>query len=68
MSDQTAKEVQTRWETYMSLKPQHTDRDFTEDFVHENGLYECACTQCRSKFYGHKRRLTCKTCERGARD
>ncbi len=64
LEPQTGVEVQRRWETYLHLRPQHSDRDFTEDFIHENGLYECACSRCRSKFYGHKRRIACKVCER----
>ena len=37
--------------------------DFVEDFPHENGMYQHICLNCKEKFIGHKRRLTCKTCE-----
>jgi hypothetical protein len=37
-------------------------RNWTEDFSHENGYYECLCGACKRVFFGHKRRITCKTC------
>lgn len=37
-------------------------RDWTEDFSHENGNYNCVCTTCKKTFVGHKRRMTCKVC------
>jgi len=37
-------------------------RDWTEDFAHENGNYQCACVQCGEHFFGHKRRVVCKAC------
>jgi len=37
-------------------------RDWTEDFVHENGNYLCKCYKCGQHFYGHKRRTRCKIC------
>ena len=41
---------------------EHSDRDWTEDFPHENGNYECVCIYCKKHFYGHKRRVVCKKC------
>lgn len=43
-----------------------SERDFTEDFGHENGNYECLCSTCRNTFVGHKRRVVCKVCARAA--
>jgi len=40
------------------LRPQ----DFSEDFSHENGNYQCRCYRCGHTFVGHKRRVTCKLC------
>lgn len=37
-------------------------RDWTEDFPHENGRYQCHCVECGLMFYGHKRRHICKLC------
>lgn len=39
-----------------------TLRDWTEDFPHENGQYECMCGECGQKFHGHKRRAICRLC------
>lgn len=36
--------------------------DWPEDFAHENGNYMNTCVHCRSLFYGHKRRASCKVC------
>jgi hypothetical protein len=48
-----------------SLLPFHnTQRDWTEDFSHENGNYMCICSICKEKFYGHKRRPYCKLCSK----
>lgn len=38
------------------------DRNWREDASHENGNYECFCTDCEQPFIGHKRRVTCKAC------
>ena len=37
-------------------------RDWPEDFEHENGNYVCKCCECKLTFFGHKRRVVCKTC------
>jgi hypothetical protein len=42
--------------------PEHSDRDWTEDFPHENGNYVCHCVHCGENFYGHKRRPLCRKC------
>jgi hypothetical protein len=39
-----------------------TDRDWPEDFAHENGKYFCTCMFCDKHFVGHKRRVACKKC------
>jgi len=37
-------------------------KDWTEDFEHENGMYQNRCRTCNELFIGHKRRMTCKEC------
>lgn len=39
------------------------ERDFPEDFHHENGCYQNRCIDCKQLFLGYKRRLVCKVCE-----
>ena len=36
--------------------------DWSEDFEHENGDYNCQCIDCGQTFTGHKRRNICKVC------
>jgi hypothetical protein len=43
----------------MDTDPQ---RDWPEDFSHENGNYLCRCFMCGSDFRGHKRRIECHKC------
>lgn len=43
-----------------------SERDWTEDFEHENGKYFCVCGQCKNIFIGHKRRVRCKLCGYGS--
>ena len=38
--------------------------NWPEDFDHENGQYECRCCICKATFYGHKRRVVCKLCDK----
>lgn len=41
------------------------ERDWQEDFAHENGNCQCFCGGiggCGLHFRGHKRRVTCKVC------
>jgi hypothetical protein len=42
----------------------YAPKDFPEDAKHENGNYYCHCTSCGTTFIGHKRRITCKLCEK----
>jgi hypothetical protein len=39
-------------------------RDWSEDFAHENGQYMNHCHICHCTFFGHKRRVTCKSCSK----
>lgn len=39
-----------------------SQRDWVEDFSHENGQYSCTCAHCEKPFIGHKRRVECKEC------
>lgn len=43
-------------------------RDWTEDAGHENGNYQCKCTDCGEFFIGHKRRVVCKMCDQAPKD
>lgn len=43
--------------------PNRSERDWTEDFTHENGKYQNKCIHCHLLFYGHKRRVVCKICQ-----
>jgi hypothetical protein len=40
-----------------------SERNWTEDFEHENGNYQCRCIECKNMFIGHKRRVVCKVCD-----
>ena len=42
--------------------PKNSERDWTEDFPHENGMYQNRCMDCGLLFFGHKRRVWCKLC------
>jgi len=44
----------------MYKKP--TDKDWIEDWKHDNGMYMGTCGQCKGEFIGHKRRHLCKEC------
>ena len=39
-----------------------TERDWVEDFKHENGMYQNRCIHCNELFIGYKRRPFCKIC------
>lgn len=43
------------------------ERDFPEDFPHENGNYFNRCIHCSQTFRGHKRRVSCKICSDAAK-
>jgi hypothetical protein len=47
-------------DTLFVLDP--SERDWTEDFSHENGNYKNKCCECGLMFNGHKRRVICKKC------
>jgi hypothetical protein len=53
-------------EVYLSPLPapesKEANRDWDEDFNHENGNYQCHCGVCGNYFIGHKRRVRCKVC------
>ena len=38
------------------------ERNWIDDFKHENGNYNCICVFCKQDFIGHKRRVVCKVC------
>lgn len=38
------------------------NKDWVEDFEHENGQYQNMCLGCSAIFLGHKRRHFCKQC------
>ena len=38
------------------------EKDWPEDFPHENGMYYCRCVHCKEQFIGYKRRVVCKEC------
>lgn len=38
------------------------ERDWPEDFHHENGNYLNRCSICDEEFMGHRRRVVCKVC------
>ncbi len=46
--------------------PGESPKDWKEDFSHENGQYVCVCCHCEALFYGHKRRVVCRQCTKGA--
>ena len=39
-----------------------TEKDWQEDWPHENGKYTCTCVACGGIFTGHKRRVICRAC------
>lgn len=40
----------------------NSERDWPEDYPHENGNYRNVCVRCNEVFHGHKRRYACKSC------
>lgn len=38
------------------------EKDYPEDWHHENGQYYCRCVHCKELFIGYKRRVVCKEC------
>jgi hypothetical protein len=47
---------------------EQNEKDYKEDFSHENGNYSNICLKCKNEFMGHKRRVICKTCLNKARN
>lgn len=39
------------------------EKDWPEDFPHENGMYYCRCMHCKDSFIGYKRRVICRECD-----
>jgi hypothetical protein len=48
--------------TLALVRAKGSERDWPEDFLHENGLYECYCARCEKNFLGREQRLLCKCC------
>lgn len=44
------------------FRSDNPEKDWTEDFQHENGNYSNTCCICKAIFVGHKRRVICKVC------
>lgn len=40
----------------------HDERNWPEDYEHENGNYINTCGTCKLAFKGHKRRVRCRMC------
>lgn len=52
----------TCWSGDAACRKPDAERDWPEDFAHENGRYLCGCLSCGNRFYGYKRRMCCKVC------
>jgi len=48
--------------TIAIVRAKGSERDWPEDFMHENGLYNNWCPACQKNYLGHKRRPLCKPC------
>lgn len=48
--------------TIAIVRAKGSERDWPEDFLHENGLYNNWCCGCQKTFLGYKRRVICKLC------
>lgn len=46
--------------------PGSFERNWSQDFSHENGMYENICCMCTKHFLGYKRRVVCKVCSNSA--
>jgi hypothetical protein len=53
--------------TKLAAPEMECERNWPEDFGHENGQYVCGCLLCGLAFVGHKRRVCCKTCAEKSR-
>lgn len=45
-----------------------SERDWVEDFPHENGMYQNKCIYCKESFIGYKRRCVCKICNKNIQE
>lgn len=45
-----------------SIRDTKPEKDWPEDFSHENGMYYCRCVSCKELFIGYKRRVVCREC------
>lgn len=52
----------TRMQAVISASLGNPERDFPEDYGHENGQYQNRCCVCNNLFLGYKRRVVCKKC------
>jgi hypothetical protein len=48
--------------TIAIVRAKGSERDWPEDFPHENGVYNNWCCSCKKNFLGYKRRVICKLC------
>lgn len=60
----TNEELKTRPDPFET----HEDRNWTEDYAHENGNYINKCYRCQLYFKGHKRRPECRKCHNAEPD
>lgn len=51
-----------KWDPNVVVLKSDSLKDWTEDFLLENGIYTCKCVKCKSSFTGHKRRYICREC------
>ena len=45
------------------IKDHNPNKDWEEDWGHEDGMYYCRCMRCNEMFIGYKRRVVCKECD-----
>lgn len=47
----------------IGISDTNPEKDWPEDFPHENGMYYCRCVHCKDRFIGYKRRVVCRKCD-----
>lgn len=64
LDDNQIKEILVKEKIIIRKQPSlfENDRNWIEDFSHENGNYSNICILCNNRFLGHKRRVVCKKC------
>ncbi len=64
LDDNHIKEILVKEKIIITKQPSlfENDRNWVEDFSHENGNYSNICIRCNNEFLGHKRRIVCKNC------